>query len=285
MSASRTEAEHDLQYVRDLVRRSGSSFLWGMRVLPRPRRDAMYAIYAYCREIDDIADEPGAEAAKLAALTAWREEIERLYAGTPTRPTSRALLGPLRAYDLPKEEFQALIDGMEMDARETMVAPSMDQLELYCRRVAGAVGTLSIKVFGARDPEAPELAVVLGEAFQLINNLRDLAEDAARGRLYLPRERLERHGVATEHPRSALADPAVAQVCAELGALARQRLTRGQELLARCEPGAVKPCVVMLEVYGRLLRRLEDRGWDEPEVPVRVSAVEKAWIALRHGLF
>ena len=130
MNPSRTEGERDRQYVRQVVSRSGSSFLWGMRVLPRPRREAMYAIYAFCREIDDIADEPGAEAAKLAALAAWREEIERLYAGTPTRPTSRALLGPLRAYDLPKEEFLALIDGMEMDAREAMVAPSMDQLDL-----------------------------------------------------------------------------------------------------------------------------------------------------------
>jgi phytoene synthase len=245
----------------------------------------MYAIYGYCREIDDIADEPGAEEAKLAALAAWREEIERLYAGTPTRPTSRALLVPLRAYDLPKEEFLALIDGMEMDAREAMVAPSMDQLELYCRRVAGAVGMLSIKVFGVRDQVAAELAVVLGEAFQLINILRDLAEDATRGRLYLPLELLQRHGVATDDPRLALAEPAVAHVCAELGVRARRRLPRGQELLARCEPGAVKPCVVMMEVYGRLLRRLEDRGWDKPEAPVRVSALEKAWIALRHGLF
>jgi phytoene synthase len=285
LGASRTEAERDRRHVRQVVTRSGSSFLWGMRVLARPRRNAIYAIYAYCREIDDIADEPGAEATKLAALAAWREEIERLYAGVPTRPTSRALLGPLRAYDLPKEEFLALIDGMEMDAREAMVAPSMDQLELYCRRVAGAVGMLSIKAFGARDPVAPELAVVLGEAFQLINILRDLAEDAARGRLYLPREALERHGVSWEDPRSALADPAVARVCAELGALARRRLTRGQELLARCEPGAVKPCVVMMAVYGRLLSRLEDRGWDQLEAPVRVSALEKAWIALRHGLF
>jgi squalene-associated FAD-dependent desaturase len=202
----------------------------------------MYAIYAFCREIDDIADEPGAEATKLAALAAWRGEIERLFAGAPTRPTSRSLLGPLRTYDLPKEEFLALIDGMEMDAREAMVAPSRDQLELYCRRVAGAVGMLSIKAFGARDPAAPELALVLGEAFQLINILRDLAEDAARGRLYLPREMLERHGIATEDPRSALADPAVAQVCAELGALARRRLTRGQELLAQCRWRSTAAC-------------------------------------------
>ena len=271
-------------HVHAVVKRSGSSFLWGMRVLPKPRREAMYAIYAFCREVDDVADEPGDRDEKLAELAAWRAEIDRLYAGRPGRPTTRALLGPVREFDLPKEEFLALIDGMEMDAREAMVAPSLADLESYCRRVAGAVGMLSIRAFGAEGPAARELAVVLGEALQVTNILRDLPEDAARGRLYLPRELLERHGIAARDPERVLAHPALAEVCAELGAMARRRFARARELLSACDRRSVRPCALMMEVYGRLLERLEIRGWDKPEEAVRVSRLEKAWIVLRHGL-
>jgi phytoene synthase len=153
-------------HTRSVAERSGSSFFWGMRVLPRSRREAMYAIYAFCREVDDIADEPGTIEDKLAALAGWRTEIDRLFEGDPTRPTTRALLPPLAAYNLPKAEFLAVIDGMEMDAREAMVAPSLADFELYCRRVAGAVGCLSICAFGATGPAAEQLAVTLGEALQ-----------------------------------------------------------------------------------------------------------------------
>ena len=146
----------------------------------------MYAIYAFCREVDDIADEPGAIEDKLAALVGWRTEIDRLFEGNPTRSTTRALLPALAAYSLPKKEFLAVIDGMEMDAREAMVAPSLADFELYCRRVAGAVGCLSICAFGATGSDGEQLAVTLGEALQVTNVLRDLDEDAARGRLYLP---------------------------------------------------------------------------------------------------
>ena len=126
-----------LAEAREVVARSGTSFHLGMRVLPKARREAMYAIYAFCRAVDDIADEPGAGGDKLAALDAWRGEIENLYQGRPGRPIGRALAGPIADYGLPKAEFLALIDGMEMDAREAIQAPSWDDYRLYCRRVAG----------------------------------------------------------------------------------------------------------------------------------------------------
>ena len=287
MSPELSAADQELAnaHVRAVAERSGSSFLRGMRVLPAARRQAMFAIYAFCREVDDIADEPGETAVKLAELGAWRDEVERLYAGRPATLTGQALVGPVGAYDLPKDEFLALIDGMEMDAREAMVAPTMAELVLYCRRVAGAVGMLSVRVFGADGPAARELAVVLGEAFQITNILRDLPEDAARGRLYLPRELLRRHGVAAREPEAVLADPGLAPVSAELGAIARARFARSRALLAQCDRRAVKPCILMMEVYVRVLARLQRRGWDKPRQPVRVSGPEKAWIALRYGLF
>jgi phytoene synthase len=271
-------------HVQQVVRRSGSSFLWGIRILPRPRREAMFAIYAFCREVDDVADEPGEPDAKLAGLEDWRAEIARLYEGRPTRPTTRALAGPVAAYGLPRDEFLAVIDGMEMDAREAMVAPGLADLELYCRRVAGAVGMLSIHVFGAEEPEAREIAVVLGEALQITNVLRDLAEDAARGRLYLPRELLDAHGIETRDPQAVLGHPGLASASAELAEMARARFARTRALIAACAPRPLKPCILMMQVYERVLARLEARGWHRPRVPVRVSKAEKLWIALRYGL-
>ena len=272
-------------HTRSVAERSGSSFFWGMRVLPRSRREAMYAIYAFCREVDDIADEPGTIEDKLAALAGWRTEIDRLFEGDPTRPTTRALLPPLAAYNLPKAEFLAVIDGMEMDAREAMVAPSLADFELYCRRVAGAVGCLSICAFGATGPAAEQLAVTLGEALQVTNVLRDLDEDAVRGRLYLPAELLEEAGIAARDPGAVLADPRLGEVCSVFVERARRCFSHSQDLCAALERKRVKPAILMMEVYRRMLERLDRRGWAAPRRPVRVTGMEKAWIALRHGLF
>ena len=293
MSAAAEEAplgaapspEHDRQHVRKIVARSGSSFTWGMRVLPKPRRDAMFAIYAFCREVDDIADEGGTPAQKQAALQDWRDEIDRLYAGQPTYPTARALLGPVADYKLPKDEFLALIDGMEMDARETMVAPSEKELSLYCRRVAGAVGMLSIHAFGAKEAAARDLAVALGEGLQLTNILRDLDEDAAEGRLYLPREELDAAGIACHDPAGVLDQPALAKVCDSLAERAEARFAETRYLLGLCHRRALKPSVLMMEVYRRILQRLRARGWATPRRPVRLSGLEKLWILLRYGIF
>ena len=273
------------QHVRTVVSRSGSSFTWGMRILPRERREAMYAIYAFCREVDDIADEPASRDWKLSQLADWRLEIDRLYAGRPGRPTTRALVLPVRDYGLAKEEFLAIIDGMEMDARQSMVAPTWSDFELYCRRVAGAVGMLSIRAFGASEPVAPEIAVTLGEALQFTNILRDIDEDAAEGRLYLPHNLLEQAGIGTRVPAEVLAHPALAKVCVPLSTMARQRFERSRRLIAGCNRQRLKPCILMMEVYERILHRLEHRGWAPPRDPVKVPRLEKLWIAFRYGLF
>ena len=274
-----------LQHVRTVVSRSGSSFTWGMRILPRERREAMYAIYAFCREVDDIADEPASRDWKLTQLADWRLEIDRLYAGRPSRPTTRALVLPIRDYGLPKEEFLAIIDGMEMDARESMVGPSWSDFELYCRRVAGAVGMLSIRAFGATEQVAPEIAITLGEALQFTNILRDVDEDAAEGRLYLPSNLLEQAGIETRVPTEVLAHPALAKVCVPLSMMARQRFERSRRLIDGCNRRRLKPCILMMEVYERVLHRLEHRGWAAPRERVKVPRLEKLWIAFRYGLF
>lgn len=273
-----------LEHVRKVTAASGSSFYWGMRILPRARREAMYAIYAFCREVDDIADGPGTEAHKLARLGEWRAEIGRLFAGVPERLTARALLSPVAAFGLQRDDFLAVIDGVEMDARRVMRAPPMAELERYCARVAGAVGLLSIRAFGDGSPPARAHALALGQALQFTNILRDLREDAEDGRLYLPRELLLKHGITATDPMTALRHEALPAVCADIAGLARQRFDEAAAALAGCDRRALRPAVIMMMIYRRILDRLVRRGWHRLDEPVDVARPEKIWIALRHGI-
>lgn len=273
------------EHARAIVERSGSSFRLGMRVLPPDRRAAMYAIYAFCREVDDIADEPGDPAGKQVRLAAWRDEVENLYAGRPLFPTAQALLEPVRAFDLPKAEFMAVIDGMEMDARGAIWGPSYSDLFLYCRRVAGAVGMLSIHAFGETRPPAQDLAVSLGNALQLTNILRDIHEDALTGRLYLPRELLDKHGVTATTASELLSDPAVARVCADLADLAREAFAVSEDLMRRLDRRKIRPAILMMAVYRQTLELLRQRGWDRLDMLVRLSRWAKLRLVLRHSLF
>ena len=275
--------EADRAHVDGVVAGSGTSFFWAMRLLPRARRDAMFAIYAFCREVDDIADEPNPVARKLSALAEWRAEIERLYAGQPSTPTGRALLQPVRDYELRKADFLAVIEGMEMDTPDIR-APSMAELERYCDRVACAVGRLSVRAFGAREAAAEDVAAALGRALQLTNILRDLREDAERGRLYLPKDLLTAHGIEAEEPELVLADPAVGAVCDSLAEMAANGFHDSLRALASCAHRPMRPAVVMMEVYRRLLERLRRRGWARLDQPVAVPKVVKVWVALRFGL-
>ena len=271
-------------HVQRVVARSGTSFLWGMRVLPAERRHAMYAIYAFCREVDDVADEPGETADKKRGLADWRDEIARLYAGEPQRPTTRALLQPVRRFDLPREEFLAVIDGVEIDAAPTVRMPTLDDLLNYCRKVAGAVGMLSIHAFGVpRDP-GYEIAEALGNAVQLTNILRDVKEDAAIERLYVPWEMVEKHGVADSSLGSLFVQPGFAAACADLAGLARDYYARTDRLLAQLGWRQMRPIVLMMEVYRETLQRLEERGWTRIDHAVRLTRARKLWLALRYGL-
>lgn len=274
-----------LRHIHEVVEGSNTSFLWAMRLLERPRREAMFAIYCFCREVDDVADDEAPAAEKVKNLEAWREEIELLYAGRPRGLTARGLAGPVAGFGMAKDDFLALIDGMEMDAREDLRGPTLKELELYCDRVACAVGRLSVRAFGDHGPRARDVARALGEALQLTNILRDLAEDAARGRLYLPAELLDRQGIGERDPQRVLAHPALPKVCDDLAALARRRFAEAEAALAACDRRAMRPAIVMKEVYRRILDRLQAGRWRELQQRVSLSAPQKLWIALRYGLF
>lgn len=282
--AAATHDEVLRQAVRERVEAAGSSFYWAMRLLPRERRNGMYAVYAWCREVDDIADSDRPVAFKLAALAAWRDEIDALYAGRPRQLVARALHEPMLRYELRRQDFLAVIAGMEMDAREDIRAPDLATLDLYCARVASAVGHLSVNVFGDPSAAAHRVADSLGRALQLTNILRDLAEDAERGRLYLPREILDRHGITSTDPAAVLRHPALPAACRELAAIAEKHFRDASETMQQCRRRAMRPAAVMAAVYRATLRALLRSQWRDPATQVALSRGLKLWLALRHGL-
>ena len=273
----------DLQAVEAIVQRAGTSFYRGMRVLPPDRRSAMYAIYAFCRLVDDVADEPAALEAKRAGLAQWRNAIAAVYRGMGHDPVTRVLVLAVQHFSLRQDDFIAVVDGMQMDAETVIVAPDLATLDLYCDRVAAAVGRLSVRAFGDASAAADEVAHALGRALQLTNILRDIDEDAGRGRLYLPAEWLDQAGVPLD-ALAALAAPGLAAVCDRMAREAHGQFARGRAAMRRCDRAAMRPARLMGATYDALLARLERRGWRDLQTPVRLPKWQKLWIAGRHYL-
>ena len=270
--------------IRHRVEAAGTSFYWAMRLLPDDRRNAMYAVYAFCREVDDIADGESPVEQKLAALGAWRKEIAALYRGCPRHLVARALLKPTHRYRLRRDDFLAVIDGMEMDAREDIRAPDLATLDLYCARVASAVGHLSVQVFGDPSDSAHRVAESLGRALQLTNILRDLDEDAIRRRLYLPREILDRHGIRDRNPDAILRHPALPAACRDVAAIAEGHFRDAARAMAQCSRRAMRPAAVMAAIYHATLSALQQSDWRDPSARVTLSKPLKLWLVLRYGL-
>lgn len=272
-------------HAKALVKRSGTSFYWGMRLLPPEKREAMFAIYAFCREVDDIADGEAPPEQKLLELDAWRREIEALYQKCPSCPTTLALLEPVARFNLPKDEFLHMIDGMEMDAKASMVAPTLADLERYCRAVAGTVGLLSTSVFGQRGRELDRGALALAEALQLTNILRDVYDDATNQRLYLPRELLTQYGIRPTSPMEVVRHPEIKGVCRALASRAEKCFGQAERLLAGGERDKLRPALIMMHSYRRILDRLKQRDWARLDQRVSLNKIERLWIGLRHGWF
>jgi squalene synthase HpnD len=265
-------------------RAAGSSFFWVMQLLPYERREAMYALYNFCREVDDIAVGDASRSLKQTFLLNWRSEIALLYSGRPQHAVTRGLNQAIQLYGLRCDDFLAIIDGMGMDARSDIRAPSLAELDLYCERVAVAVGRLSVRIFGEETPAGERVAAELGRALQLTSILRDLAKDARRHRLYLPRELLQARGIFATMPSWVLAQPALPEVCRDLAALAEGHYAAAVEAIAACPRRTMPPAAAMLGIYRALLQELLARGWRRLDEPVRVPARRKLARFLRHGL-
>ena len=271
---------------------SKSSFYLAMRVLEPQRRDAMFAIYAFCRAVDDIADEEGDRDARRAQLDQWRRDLDDLYAGR-IRKSCAQLAEPVRRYGLDRADFESVIDGMQMDVDADICAPDWATLDLYCDRVASAVGRLSVRAFGLVDESAPAaklsedarmLAHHLGRALQLTNILRDLDEDAARGRLYLPREALIAAGMGDFSPQAVLAHDGLGAACAKVAEKARAHFAEARRVIAKGPARAMKASALMAVAYGSILERLVARGFAPPRAKVKASRL-KVLLALAFYAF
>lgn len=276
-------AQHDAAGDDAAKRASGSTFYRAMRILPPPQRQAMYEIYSFCRKVDDIADDPGDRNLRLAQLQQWRLDIDTLYGGRPV-DSLRGLARAVREFGLGREDFLAVIDGMEMDVAADIRAPDLAMLDLYCDRVASAVGRLSVRVFGLDARTGRELAHHLGRALQLTNILRDLDEDAAIGRLYLPREALREAGIAGSDPRDVLAHPALRLACAPIIARAREHFARADAIMDGAPRRAVRAPRIMGAAYKGYLDALVARGFAPPRARVRLSKARLLWIILRYAV-
>ncbi len=268
----------DARITAAAVRRSGSSFRLGMHSLSHERRRAIHAVYAFCRAVDDVADGIVPVSEKICALREWRREIDRLHRA-PETPVGRELARASSLFKLPLDECHALLDGMEMDCAERLRLRSDYDLQLYGRRVAGSVGTLSVHIFGA--PKARSFALDLGRTLQLVNILRDVDEDAARERVYIPLSRLAQLGVQDAPAAVLVADPRFARVCETLAEEARAGFAAADEALTRLDRGALKPAILMMENYRRVLDRLTARGWGTRQGRIQLTAADKLQLLTR----
>ena len=262
---------------------ASSSFYLGMRILPKEQREAMYAVYAFCRAVDDIADAERPEGDRSAALQSWRTDIDALYRGE-VRPATSGLAPFVEPFRLQQQSFHDVIDGMDMDVVSTVVAPDWTTLNLYCDRVASAVGRLSARIFGLPDADADRLAHHLGLALQLTNILRDIDEDAAIGRLYLPSEELRRSGMTDLSPVAVLAHPGLPQACAAVAVTAREHFNAADAVMSRQPRRIVRAPRIMEAAYRSVLDRVVRRGFAAPRAPVRTGKLRVLLAALRYGL-
>jgi len=261
---------------------SGSSFYAAMRILPQAQREAMFQIYSFCRQVDDIADSDGPREERLAALQQWRDDIDALYRGAPPARL-RDYVGPVKTFGLKREDFLAIVDGMEMDVPADIRAPDMATLDLYCDRVASAVGRLSVRVFGMGEDDGIALAYHLGRALQLTNILRDIDEDAGLGRLYLPRESLYLAGITGDDPQKVIAEKALPKVCAPLAQRAATHFAKADEIMNRNPRRVVRAPRIMSKYYRSILDLLLARGFAAPREPVRVTKLTKLAILFRYA--
>jgi phytoene synthase len=265
-------------YCEAKAAQSGSSFYYSFRFLPPQRRRALTALYAFCREVDDVVDDvvdPGVARLKLAW---WRNEVSAMFGGRPQHPVALALAPRVAPFNLREEHFQAVIDGMTMDLDQNRYL-DFAMLERYCDRVAGVVGLMSAEIFGYEDPATRAYARDLGVAFQLTNIIRDVGEDAARGRIYLPQDELERHGVTAADLFARRVTPAFAALMAVQVARARAFYARALSALPARDRRAQRPGLIMAAIYQALLQAIERNGFRVLDRRIGLSPLAKAWIA------
>ena len=268
------------EYCQDKTAKSGSSFYYSFLFLPKAKRLAITALYAFCREVDDIADAEMDNNIKLVKLEWWRSEIEKLFSGNANHPVSQALVTPIHDFNLDKKYFLDIIDGMEMDLEKVRFA-NFEELNLYCYRVAGVVGLLSASIFGYKDPQTLEYAKKLGLALQLTNIIRDVYEDSLRNRLYLPLDELEKFGVTEKDIFSRQDTESFHKLMSFHADRAHQCYRDAFDTLPLKDRYDQKTGIIMAAIYENTLNEMEDDKLQVLKHKVVIPTPRKVIIALK----
>ena len=268
------------EYCDQKVKESGSNLVAAFKILPKDRRAAITALYAFCREVDDVVDECSEPQLAAIKLAWWRTELDRLFSGEPSHPVSRALADHLAVYDLERALFDEILAGVEMDLHQNRYA-DWSSLDGYCDRVAGAVGMLSARIFGQTSEATMRYALLLGRALQYTNIIRDVGDDARKGRIYLPAESLLQHQV---DPASLLRfeSSAPLEAClSDMASRAHRLYDEALSVLPKAERNAQRPGLIMAAIYRELLRLLESESFAVMHQRISVGPGRKVWLAWR----
>jgi len=270
-------------YCEERAAASGSSFYHSFRLLPRAKRQAITAFYAFCREVDDIVDDCREPQVARAKLGWWREEVARIYGGSPSHPVSRALALHVGPFGIAQEQLEEILDGMEMDLTHTRY-PDFKTLRLYCHRVAGVVGEVAAGIFGYRERATLKYAALLGLAFQLTNIIRDVGEDARRGRIYLPQDELAQFGVTESDILDRRTTPAFRELMEFQYQRAQETYDQALSLLPAGDRKAQRPGLAMAAIYRTLLEEIRRDSYPVLEARIALPPLRKLWLAWRAWL-
>ncbi len=269
--------------IKQIVKKSGTSFFWSMRFLPTAQRNAMYTIYAFCRHIDDIVDGNAPMAEKIDLLQAWREEMDNIFdKKVPTTEIGRKIYKNCMRFKLPKEEFLHLIDSIGMDVPNPVQAPDLNKFYRYCRGVAGVPGSLTLRILGCKDEQIiNDLATSLGNALQITNILRDVKEDALNNRLYIPKEYLEKAQITITDPMSVVVDKNLVVAREELARQAKDNYDKADKLIPQLDKKISRHVRMIESIYRRYFDMMENRGWEVISPKPSLGKFKKLSLALR----
>lgn len=262
---------------------SKSSFFLGMRILPKNQRQAMYLIYDFCRTVDDIADSKTSKHKRLAELNLWRRQLDEFYNHKKVGELTNRLADVILNFNLKKEDFLAILDGMEMDVIQDNHLYNWRSLDTYCDCVASAVGRLSSKIFGLDEASGKELSHHLGRAFQLTNILRDIDEDASMGRFYMPSEELERNNILSKNIHEIISDASFSMVCDTIALKAKVHFDEAEKIMKNMPRARVKSPRIMCAAYKALFQKLNKRGWVEPRQKISTPKSKILFAILKYG--
>lgn len=269
--------------IKAIVKKSGTSFFWSMRFLPKAKREAMYTLYAFCRHIDDIVDGDDEISEKQELIRAWREEIDNIYdKKAPATEIGRRIYKNCMRFKLPKEEFIRLIDSISMDIPTPVQAPKLNEFYQYCRGVAGVPGSLSLRIFGCSDEKMiEELSTSLGTALQITNVLRDVKEDANINRLYIPREFLKKAEIESTDPLTVVVDKNLSIAREELAKIAVSDYKKAYELIKLLDRKTARPVRIIANIYKKYFDIMQMRGWEVISPKPSLSKFSKLTLAVK----